>query len=387
MPRGRLVLLGNNAQGKTNLLEAIYYLATSRSPYTRTDRQLINWLADDEPLPFARLVAELETRTEIKRIEITLVKEPTENGPARLKKEIRINGVTRRTLDLLGHARVVLFTPQDMALIEGPPSVRRRYLDATLCQTDNAYCRALAEFDKVLGQRNALLRRLSEARASHSHANEQLQFWDTRLADNAARVIAGRNRFVRDLERLAQPLHRELTGETETLRLRYEPGFDPAEDESGQRAFAPGMLGAAALPDLKPDVVAERYRATLKANRAEELKRGLTLTGPQRDELRFISNKRDLGHYGSRGQNRTAILALKLAEVAWMRDVTADWPILLLDEVAAELDEERRGFLLNHVNGAEQVVLTTTEPELLTEEFRSEADIWNVDSGRITKGV
>jgi DNA replication and repair protein RecF len=150
-------------------------------------------------------------------------------------------------------------------------------------------------------------------------------------------------------------------------------------------AFSPADLGAAALPDMHPDRIAERYLAALKVRRREEIARGQTLIGPQRDELRFLVNGKDLGHYGSRGQNRTAILALKLAEVAWMRRQSNEWPILLLDEVAAELDETRRAYLLDRINGAEQVVLTTTEPGLLTKEFLARAAMWRVEEGRITK--
>jgi DNA replication and repair protein RecF len=384
IPSGEVVLLGDNAQGKTNLLEAIYYLATSRSPYTTTDRQLINWLADDEHLPYARLVAELITSREIKRLEITLVKEPNSDGQIRLRKEIRVNGLTRRTLDLLGTVIVVMFTPQDMALVEGSPTVRRRYLNVTLCQVEPGYCRALSQFDKVLAQRNALLRTLRETRRSGS--DDELAFWDRQLTQNGAIVIAARNRLVRDLEHLAQPIHEELTGGLEHLRLKYHPSFDPAADPGGgQMAFSPADLGAAALPDMHPDRIAERYLAALKVRRREEIARGQTLIGPQRDELRFLVNGKDLGHYGSRGQNRTAILALKLAEVAWMRRQSNEWPILLLDEVAAELDETRRAYLLDRINGAEQVVLTTTEPGLLTKEFLARAAMWRVEEGRITK--
>lgn len=385
VPSGQVVLLGDNAQGKTNLLEAIYYLATSRSPYTTSDRQVINWLADDEHLPFARLVAEVSTHTEIKRIEITLLKEPTSEGGVRLRKEIRVNGVTRRTLDLLGHVNVVMFTPQDMSLIEGAPSIRRRYLNVTLCQVEAGYCRALSQFEKILTQRNALLKRLGDSRSAGG--SDELAFWDTRLTDYGAVVIAARNRLIRDLERIAQPIHQDLTGGLEHLRLRYDPSLDPTAQPGGQMAFSPADLGAAALPDMKREVIAERYREALRVRRKEELARGQTLTGPQRDELRFLVNGKDLGHFGSRGQNRTAILALKLAEVTWMQEQTGDWPILLLDEVAAELDEDRRAYLLARINGAQQVVLTTTEPGLLTEEFRDKAAMWQVEGGRITKDI
>jgi DNA replication and repair protein RecF len=383
VPCGAVVLHGDNAQGKTSLLEAIYYLATAHSPHTRTDRQLINWLAEGDPLPHARIVAEVSTRGGLKRIEITLMREPQPGGEERLRKEIRVNGLPRRNLDLLGQVNVVLFLPQDMDLIEGPPGMRRRYLNVTLCQVDPNYCRALAEYEKVLVQRNALLKRLFERGA---RSDDQLAFWDARLAENGAVIVAGRNRFVRDLERLAQDVHRDLTGGQEHLRLRYQPSFDPTPRPEGQMAFGLDEMGASALPDLPPREIARRLSAALADLRAEEIQRGMTTIGPHRDELRFIVNGRDMGLYGSRGQARTVVMALKLAELAWMRACIGEWPILLLDEVVAELDQSRRTYLLESVNGADQLVLTTAELALFTPEFLDSAALWRVEAGRISVG-
>lgn len=378
-PPGAVVLYGNNAQGKTSLLEAIYYLATSRSPYTNSDRQLINWLVDGDTLPHARLVAEIATLQGLKRLEVTLLKE--RNGRLEtFRKEIRVNGLPRRVVELLGQIRVVLFLPQDMTLIEGPPGARRRYLDITLCQTDHAYCHALGQYNKVLTQRNALLRRFQEQGRTDTG---QLAFWDEQLAEHGARVIVGRHGLVRDLERRAQAIHSELTGHDEHLRLRYQPGFDPTPTPEGQLAFAVGDLGASALPELPRKEIVVRFRETLERLRAEERTRGMTLIGPQRDEMRFLVNGHDLGLYGSRGQGRTAVLALKLAELAWMREQTGEWPILLLDEVVAELDMQRRAYLLERIQGAEQVLLTTTEPHLFTEAFLQQVTLWRVEAGNI----
>lgn len=381
LPPGPIVLHGDNAQGKTSLLEAIYYLATSRSPYTTSDRQLINWAAEDEPLPFARLVAEVHTGEGSKRIEVTLMLDRSGRG-TRFKKQIRVNGLPRRVMDLLGQVRVVMFLPQDMELVEGSPSNRRRYLDVTLCQADAAYCRALSQYDKVLTQRNALLKQFQEQGGRGDRT--QLEFWNKRLALNGALVVAGRYKLVRDLERGARRIHRELSGEEEHLRLRYQPGFDATPTPDGQMSFGAAELGAAALPELPVPEIEERFLHALARVRVDDFQRGLTTIGPQRDEMRFIVNGRDLGLYGSRGQGRTAVLALKLAELAWMRERTGEWPLLLLDEVAAELDPQRRTYLLDQINGADQVMLTTTEPSLLSEAFLSEATRWRVEAGYIT---
>jgi DNA replication and repair protein RecF len=381
LPPGMIVLHGDNAQGKTSLLESIYYLATSRSPHITSDRQLINWLADEEPIPFARLVAEVQTREGPRRVEVGMMLERT-GREVRFKKQVRVNGLPRRVMDLLGQIRVVMFLPQDMDLVEGSPSTRRRYLNVTLCQVDPAYCRALGEYDRVLSQRNALLRQLQE-RGGRGDAS-QLAFWDERLAGNGAVIVAGRYRLVRDLERKARQIHRDLSGEGENLRLRYLPGFDPAPTPEGQLSFDAGDLGVEALPQLPPSQIVERFKAALQARRRDDLTRGMTTIGPQRDEMRFLVNGRDLGLYGSRGQNRTAVLALKLAELAWMRERTGEWPLLLLDEVAAEFDEHRRAYLMKQINGADQVLLTTTEPSLLPDEVLCQATRWHVVGGHIT---
>lgn len=380
-PPGMIVLYGDNAQGKTSLLEAIYYLATSRSPHTNSDRQLISWLADDEPIPFARLVADVQTAEGSKHVEVTLLKEQTA-GASRFRKDIKINGLSRRVMDLLGQITVVMFLPQDLALIEGSPTLRRRYLNITLCQTDQTYCRALREYDKVLSQRNALLRQFQERGGRGDFS--QLDFWDKKLAHNGAAVVAGRYRLVRELERAAQRIHRDLSGENEHLRLRYEPGFDAAAATNGQMSFGAGDLGPSALPQLPPKQIADRFIDALKALHRKDAIRGMTTIGPQRDEMRFHVNGRDMGLYGSRGQSRTAVLALKLAELDWMREKTGEWPVLLLDEVAAELDLHRRCYLLDRVGEAEQVVLTTTEPYLLPEKYLEGAAKWHVVGGHVT---
>jgi DNA replication and repair protein RecF len=379
---GVIVVHGGNAQGKTSLLEAIYYLATSRSPHITADRQLINWLAEGEPLPHARLVAEVKGRIGVKRVEMTLLAESQDKGGARFKKDIRINGMPRRVMDLLGQITVVMFLPQDLALVEGAPTLRRRYLNITLCQTDQEYAHALSQYERVLGQRNALLRTLQEHRRGAD--SSQLEFWDEQLATSAGILVAGRYRLVRELERRAQRIHRELSGEGEHLRLRYQPGFDASPTPEGQMAFDAGDLGAAALPEMPPAEIAARFRAGLAGHSRDDILRGITTIGPQRDEMRFLVNGRDLGMYGSRGQNRTAVLALKLAELAWMQDITGEWPILLLDEVTAELDERRRAFLLGSIHGAEQVLLTTTETSLLPAEFLKGSKKWHVVAGTIS---
>lgn len=378
LPAGNLLLHGQNAQGKTSFLEAIYYLATSKSPYTNSDRQLINWRTEGDPQPFAQVSAEVLLKDQtLNRLAITLVREGLMAGDERFKKEIRLNNVTRRRADVLGLLSVVMFLPQDLLLVEGSPAYRRDYMDTTLDQVDAAYTEALANFEKVLVQRNALLKQIGRGRAGV----EELGYWDEQLTANAAIIIAGRQQFLREIELEAATIYRQLTGGREDLKLSYVPSFEPTAQGGGQLSFA--IPGLDLHRQLSPHQIAPQYLEALAAARRDEIDRGVTLSGPQRDELRFYVNNRDLGSYGSRGQARTAVLALKLAELAWMREKIGDWPILLLDEVASELDEGRRGFLLEQIQGASQAILTTTEPALLKASFLQSADLWEVSAGQI----
>jgi len=378
LPTGPILLYGSNAQGKTSLLEAIYYLATSRSPYTTSDRQLINWNAHRDMLPFARIGAEIVRANRVfNRIEIILTQQANGTDSEHFQKDVRINGVSRRVMDLIGQINVVMFLPQDLTLVEGPPAERRRYMNVTLCQTDADYCRALASFEKVLIQRNALLKRIAEKQGSPY----ELDYWNEQITSSAGILVAGRQKLLRELEVKARQIHHDLSGGEEDLELKYRPGFLPTANNTGQLSFE--VLGMDLNRQLSADEIMEQYQARLTELQAEEIARGMTLIGPQRDELRLMVNGYDLGLYGSRGQNRTAVMALKLAELEWMRDTIGEWPILLLDEVIAELDAHRRAFLLNRINGASQVLLTTTEPDIFTPTFLENAARWHIRQGQI----
>src|SRR5579859_1864361 len=378
LPEGPVLLHGANAQGKTSVLEAIYYLATSRSPWTTSDRQLLNWRTKDDPMPFVRITAEAHNaRRPMTRIEITLVQEPAESGVPLFKKDIRVNGVRRRALDLLGEINVVMFLPQDLVIVEGTPKDRRHYLNVTLCQTDSAYAHALRQYDHALEQRNALLRRIQARKASA----DELLFWDNEIVAAGSTLIAGRQRLLRDLEGLAQDVHADLTGGAEVLELHYQPSFAPTAKANGQLSF--DVHGLDLHRQLSSQDIEAQFRAALEDLRRKEIAEGKTLVGPQRDDLRLSVNGHDLSLFGSRGQARTAVIAIKLAEMGWMQDVTGEWPILLLDELIAELDHERRNYLLDRIDGATQAILTTTEPEIFSKSFLAKAAVWRVQSGQI----
>lgn len=379
LPTGKPVLLhGANAQGKTSALEAIYYLATSNSPYTTSDRQLIHWRTESDPIPFARLSAELSNRdSQYQKLDITLMLDMSSGAP-RFKKSVQLNGVDKRVTDIVGLLSVVLFLPQDLSLVEGSPSDRRRFMNTTLIQVEREYLLALNEYDKLLPQRNALLKRIADKRA----AAVELEYWDEQLAASGAMIIAGRQRFLRELETKARDIHHALTGGGESLSLKYLPSIAPtADDDSKQQSF--DLLGLDLDRQLSPAQIKPQFIEHLAARRREAIQRGMTVSGPHRDELRLMINGRDCGHYGSRGQARTTVMALRFAELDWMREQIGEHPLFLLDEVVAELDSSRRAFLLDRLDGEAQTLLTTAELNVFEPAFLRRAHVLEVREGQI----
>lgn len=378
LPAGPVLLHGSNAQGKTSLLEAVYYLATGHSPLTHIDRHLLNWTADREGLGYAHMRVEVVAQGQVREIAIALAKSETKNGSVRLQRQIRIDRKSSRRRDLAGCLNVVLFLPEDTDLVAGSPNKRRRYLDDTLGQIDADYGDALEAYTDTLRKRNALLRHLAEEQGDPA----QLDPLDEQLAQTGVIVSQGRRRLVATLSRFSNRIHQELTGGSEWLRLEYCPNFDPARPpaleyqiglELDQPSDPPAGVDATDLVDA--------FRSNLQQRRQDEITRGMTLTGPHRDEMRFLADEVDLGTFGSRGQQRTAVLTLKFAQMAWMTETTGESPVLLLDEVMAELDKQRREFLLAQVNGVEQALLTATDPEMFDPQFRESALLLEVAGG------
>jgi DNA replication and repair protein RecF len=371
------LLQGENAQGKTNLLEAIYFLATSKPVHAQSEREVVDWQAGSEPIPYCRVAGRIKADGREQEVEILLT--PRGDG-LNFKKQVKINGVPRRNVDLVGLLRAVLFLPEDIKLVDGAPGERRRYLDVALCQIDRSYMRSLAQCQKVVEQRNSLLKTLRErgVRPNAPEVDAQLGFWDDQLVQHGSAVIAARYRFLCELEPSAQARHAELSDGRERLTLVYLPSFNPghlsdidfAHLENDQ--FAEEIAGQTRQP-LSAATAAVRFRDKLRSRRAREIDAGATLYGPQRDDLRFLANGRDLRLYGSRGQQRSAALSLKLAEVQAMTQRTGAPPLLLLDDVMSELDAGRRRMLLTALEGVEQAILTTTDWEDYTPEFRARA--------------
>ncbi len=379
LPRRVVLLVGSNAQGKTSLLEAIYYLASFTSFQTHTDRQLINFVEAKNSLAVTRLVGDYTRNDQKHQIEVRLILEPTGINGQRLRKEALLDGVKRPLHELVGHFNAVIFLPQMSQILEGGPHERRRYLNLALSQAIPAYAGILNEYNQALGQRNALLKSLSE---SGGDARE-LDTWDETLARLGARILQWRIEAVQQLERPAARIHHELTHGKEVLRLNFQPAYDPLPQPDGQMGMK--ITTEIDRSSLRLEEIRLGFLARLRQVRSEEIARGITTVGPHRDELRFLSNGIDLGDYGSRGQVRTTLLALKLAEVNWMKERTGEWPVILLDEVMAELDLQRRADLLNYTGESEQVLFTATDATMFPPEFVESSEVWTVREGSIRK--
>ncbi len=362
LPGRILVLVGDNAQGKTSLIEAVYYLATFASFQAGTERQMINFSAVNEPVAVARIVAEYERGDQTHRLEVRIIQEPVLPAGTRTRKEILLDGVKKNAAEAVGQFSAVIFLPQMTRIIEGSPEDRRKFLNMALCQAVPGYARVLSDYARVITRRNALLKMLAE---QHGQP-DQLVYWDNQLVTLGSEMILSRAVAVKQLENHASRLHQRLTAGSERLAIQYRPSVDREN---------------VTMDDLTNESVQAAFRNTLQRVRSEEIARGVTVCGPHRDDLHFLCNDLDLGDFGSRGQVRTAMLSLKLAEVNWMKAQTAEWPVLLLDETLAELDLHRRADLQETLEECDQGILTTTDLHQFSDAFMSDCSVWRVTAG------
>ena len=367
LQRGVHLIAGANAQGKSNLLEAVQMLATARTLRSGTDLDLISWGAvDEDPLPAARLDATVETAGGKRTLEIAVIAAETVAGarPTRASRRFRVNGVARRASDLIGQLRVVMFSADDLEIVSGAPAMRRRYLDITISQFDPAYLRALQRYSRVLEQRNSLLRKLAERRGQA----DELDFWDDELAAAGALIVQRRADAVHVLARDARERYAELApDESEDLAICYQPRL-------------PGGLEAA----VREHDLQERFRAALVPERREDIRRGVTRWGPHRDDLEFRIGGHPAAVSASRGQQRTAALALRLAEVDLSRGRTGDPPVLLLDDILSELDAHRRERILGAAYHVDQVLITTPDEDRPSEVELPGAIRYRLEAGVLT---
>ena len=363
---GLTVVAGPNGTGKTNLLEAIHATITGRSHRAVVDAELVRHGA-----PFARVKMELAGGTAAGGSTIELVVPGPEPAPG-IRKRLTVNGVARRSATLSDVARVVLFRPEEMLLLVGSPSERRRFLDGIVAQRDRRAARDLVEVARIITQRNALLRAIRAEEASI----DTLGFWDEQLAQLGARVMRARLEALAELVERIGPLHDAVAADegAATVGLTYLDGLKDAWPErSDPRRRMPS-----------DDELVAAYRRRIAAVRQKEAWNGVSLVGPQRDDLRAELGGRDVASHASRGQQRTMILAMKLAETDLL-GVDGPRPIVLLDDVFSELDPARAARLSDLLAGRGQVIVTTADPGTLEGARRREASVWRIEGGRVAR--
>ena len=366
---GMVLFQGANGQGKSNLLEAVYLLAVAKSPRASTDRELVRFDSESEET-YSRVSASVHTGGDPLRVQIdfrsTLVpvsNGDNGNGPSEsisVQKYFRVNGVPRRASDVVGQVNAVMFSADDLEIVYGTPSVRRRYLDILISQLDRGYLKALQRYGRVMTQRNHLLRSIKEG----SSRAEELEFWDDELIAEGKQIIARRAETMRDLNDIALHMHQSLTGDGEPLALEYRPNV---------------QLG----DSLDEDDIASDMRKAMVSRRQRELSRGVTVTGPHRDDMGMLVDGMEVSGYASRGQARTVVLAMKLAEAALLKEGRKQEPVLLLDDVFSELDAARRVHVLETVSSYEQSFITTTDVEAIDERFLGKMSRFVVRRGSV----
>lgn len=362
----KTILVGDNAQGKSNLLEAVELLSTLRSHRTSRDRDLIQ-----DGTELGQISGELSRDLGSVSLAITL----RNTG----RRTVSLNEQSlRRHLDFLGTLNAVQFSSLDLHLVRGGPEQRRSWIDSLLLQLEPVYAAVLQQYNQVLRQRNALLRAkhqtdlpnnlggFSDA-AANTPASTELALWDAQLAITGTRVIRRRARVIERLAPLAKHWHREISGSTEELVINYVPNVALEQDE-------PELVQAAFLARIKERAIAEQYQGT-------------TLVGPHRDEIEFSINQTSARQYGSQGQQRTLVLALKLAELKLIEEVIGEPPLLLLDDVLAELDLKRQNQLLDTIQDRFQTLITTTHLGSFDAQWLNSSQIFTVKAGMLQQAM
>jgi DNA replication and repair protein RecF len=345
---GLNILVGENGQGKSNLLEAIYMLATTKSFRASRDVDVVQ-AGHQEATVFAEVEYDgLPSRD----LEITISHSD--------RKSARVNGArTSRVIDLIGSLNAVFFGALDLRLVNGEPSSRRRFIDLAIAQTSAAYCIALAAYKRSVDHRNGVLREMRE----RPDLNASLDVWTDQIVRYGAPVIIHRTAFATELATLAAEAHAELSGGRETLAVRYAPSVPCAASDEGK--------------------VAQAFDEEVQRVRESEIRRGSSLVGPHRDDLRLIVDDLDARNFASQGQQRTVVLALKLAEMQFMHEHCRRPPIMLLDDVMSDLDDDRRARLLQHVRGKCQTFVTCTNLRAFPEDILAEARVFYVRGGSV----
>lgn len=365
LPPAVSVFYGANAQGKTTLLEAIYLLAIARSYRAENEREVVNFQSATEGGQ-ALVGGIVEKEGERLAVYVGYQSVPhaaslQDSGTKRytVRKEIRVSRVRRTATELVGMVNAVLFTAEDIQLVFGPPSGRRRYLDILISQADNQYLKGLQRYQKVVQQRNQLLRLVRDGRA----APDELEFWDGELVREGAFLIWKRHEAMGTLRPWCAQRHGELSGLDEDFRLEYRPSVPVGEDAT---------------------VTENNFREALASAQSKERATGVTAAGPHRDDFSLLINQVDMGTFASRGQARTIALTLRLAEAAYLSSVRQEAPIILLDDVLSEMDSSRRLLVLEQLTQYQQVLITTTDLEPVQDFFGPAASYFRVGEGKVS---
>lgn len=343
-----VIFLGENAQGKTNLLESIFVLAMTRSHRTNNEQELIKWDQSE-----AKLTGMIDKQHGRVPLELFLTKKG---------RKTKVNHLEQKKLSsYVGQLNVILFAPEDLSLVKGTPQLRRKFLDMEIGQIDAVYLYNLVQYQHVLKQRNQYLKQLAEKKQTDE---VYLEILTDQLVTFGSKILATRLQFIQKLEHWANDLHQKISQQKEQLTLTYDTTID--------------VTVSAHLTDIEV-----AYRQALKAVQQKERFRQVTLVGPHRDELLFFINGKNVQTYGSQGQQRTTALSVKLAEIDLMKAETGEYPILLLDDVMSELDDSRQLHLLEAIEGKVQTFLTTTTLEHVREKMTVEPFIYYVQQGKL----
>jgi DNA replication and repair protein RecF len=346
----KTILLGNNAQGKSNLLEAVELLATLRSHRMARDKELVQ-----ESEAISQIKAVLKRENGISDLTLTLRR----NG----RRTVNLNGENlHKQTDFLGVLNAVEFSSLDLDLVRGSPEVRRHWLDTLLVQLEPVYAYILQQYHLVLRQRNAFLKSHLET-LNLASIQTELSIWDAQLATTGTRVIRRRDRAIQRLVPIASKWHASISGSTEILQVRYAPNVP--------------------LEETQPEQVQQVFLDKIQQRAIAELHQGTTLVGPHRDEVELTINQTPARQYGSQGQQRTLVLALKLAELQLIEEVVGEPPLLLLDDVLAELDPSRQNQLLDAIQDRFQTLITTTHLGSFDSQWLNSSQILSVKGGEI----
>ena len=334
---GTNILYGKNAQGKTNILEAIYLSSTTKSHRGTKDRDIINFDKEE-----AHIRTLLEKDGMENRIDMHLRKNKA--------KGIAINGQKiKKAAELLGLLNVVFFSPEDLSIIKNGPAERRRFVDMELCQLDSFYLYNLNHYNKIVNQRNKLLKDMY----FQPELRDTLNIWDSQLVSFGSKIIERRELFIKQLNEIIFDIHKKLSGNKEELLIHYEP-----------------------------DISIENYESSLRNSQEKDIKLKQTTVGPHRDDFSFIEKNIDIRKFGSQGQQRTAALSLKLSEIELVKKMTKDNPVLLLDDVLSELDSDRQNYLLNNIGDIQTIITCTGLDEFINNRFEIDK-VFQIEKGSI----